>query len=208
MRGAAARRRARAATNPSPSRSGSAPTLDEAKEQAPRVGDLLREELCKPFVPMQALGAIGALFPPDDFGAGPSSLACLRRLPPPDPLQIDRSSVPGAIADPDGAAIVRTALSLAERLSLDVLAEGVETVERKQSLAGCGCGALQGHLFGEPAPVGSPGRRIGSAQQARAAVREAKMGRPGPAGGRAAPAGRYHAVFRNRTTRGSARATS
>jgi EAL domain-containing protein (putative c-di-GMP-specific phosphodiesterase class I) len=88
----------------------------------------------------------------DDFGTGYSSLSYLYRLPV-DTLKIDRSFVsqmgaPGADAD-----LVGTIVSLAHRLQLDVIAEGVETAEHVAQLQALGCEYGQGYYFSRPMPA-------------------------------------------------------
>lgn len=79
----------------------------------------------------------------DDFGTGYSSLHSLHRLPV-DCLKIDRSFV---MELPQGRPIVRTILTLASDLGLDVVAEGVETPDQRTWLSELGCGSGQGFLF-------------------------------------------------------------
>ena len=101
---------------------------------------------------MAALQAHGVRFSLDDFGTGYSSLAYLRQLPL-SQLKIDQSFVHNLSADPRAAAIVRTIVTLADSLGLDVIAEGVETPEQRDSLARNGCHTYQGYLFGQPVAV-------------------------------------------------------
>jgi EAL domain-containing protein (putative c-di-GMP-specific phosphodiesterase class I) len=82
----------------------------------------------------------------DDFGTGYSSLGYLERFPV-DALKIDRSFVAGLGADPKSAAIVRTLVSLAHVLDLDVVAEGVETDAQAALLRTLGCTRAQGFRF-------------------------------------------------------------
>ena len=93
----------------------------------------------------------------DDFGTGYSSLSYLYRLPV-DTLKIDRSFVsqmgaPGADAD-----LVGTIVSLAHRLQLDVIAEGVETAEHVAQLQALGCEYGQGYYFSRPMPAAEASR--------------------------------------------------
>ncbi len=85
----------------------------------------------------------------DDFGTGHSSFARLATLPV-DVLKIDRAFVSQVTTD-EGRAVVRAIASLAEAYRLDVVAEGVETVEQLDELVALGIPKLQGYLLGRPA---------------------------------------------------------
>ena len=81
----------------------------------------------------------------DDFGTGYSSLAYLTQLRP-DIIKIDRSFVAGA-DDDAGVALLGAMVALGRRLSLTVLAEGVETTAQLERLRAMGCQFGQGFLF-------------------------------------------------------------
>jgi diguanylate cyclase (GGDEF)-like protein len=98
---------------------------------------------------MQALRQHGMRLFIDDFGTGYSSLGYLKRLPV-DGLKIDQSFVRDLVIDPNDAAIVETILVMAQRFGLDVVAEGVETVEQLAHLVAHQCRHFQGYHFSHP----------------------------------------------------------
>jgi len=101
---------------------------------------------------MQALKRLGIHFAIDDFGTGYSSLAYLKRLPL-DSLKIDRSFVNDLDCSDGDSALVETIIGMARSLSLDVVAEGVETEAQLQSLGRYACPGFQGFLFSRPLPA-------------------------------------------------------
>ncbi len=101
---------------------------------------------------LQVLGSLrrlGVSLLMDDFGTGYSSLNHLHSFPF-DVLKIDRSFV-GRITESDQSLqIVRTIIELARVLGMDVVAEGIETVEQYQVLLKLGCRFGQGFLYAKP----------------------------------------------------------
>jgi diguanylate cyclase (GGDEF)-like protein len=95
------------------------------------------------------LRALGVRLAIDDFGTGNTSLAHFRALPI-DLLKIDRSFVTDMAESRADAAIVQSTIVLAHDLGLQVVAEGVETEECNERLAGLGCDLVQGYFFGRP----------------------------------------------------------
>ena len=70
-----------------------------------------------------------------------------------DVLKIDQSFVHDCIDDPSDATIIRAIIAMAHGLGLDVIAEGVETVEHLAFLKGEGCHLIQGYLLAKPMPA-------------------------------------------------------
>lgn len=87
----------------------------------------------------------------DDFGTGFSSLNYLKRFPV-DTVKIDRAFVRDLAFDSDDAAIVAAVLSIARQLELNVVAEGVETLEQRDFLREHLCPEIQGFLYSQPVP--------------------------------------------------------
>ena len=104
---------------------------------------------------LQALRDLGIKIAIDDFGTGYSSLSYLRRLPA-DIVKIDRSFVTDLTRGGSASTLVASIVELSRSLSLDVVAEGVETSAQRSELADLGCTYAQGYLFGRPAPTDRP----------------------------------------------------
>ena len=101
---------------------------------------------------MSALRAMGMKMALDDFGAGYSSLGHLRRYPF-DKLKIDRAFIVDCTRDAQSATVVHAVVSIGRALGMKVVAEGVETEQQRQFLKIAGVHAMQGFLFGRPAPI-------------------------------------------------------
>ncbi len=101
---------------------------------------------------LHALRAAGLRISLDDFGTGNSSLNYLTKLPLTQ-LKIDKSFVDELPDSPSAAMVAQTIVAMGRGLSLDVIAEGVETREQYAFLAAHGCHAFQGYLFGRPLPL-------------------------------------------------------
>jgi EAL domain-containing protein (putative c-di-GMP-specific phosphodiesterase class I) len=97
------------------------------------------------------LRKLGVRLSIDDFGTGYASLSYLRRLPA-DSLKIDKFFIKGFGYDHEDTAVVRMIIELAHTLSLEVIAEGVETEEQLTLLKEMGCDFAQGFYFSQPLP--------------------------------------------------------
>ena len=97
------------------------------------------------------LGALGCRIDLDDFGTGHASVASIRRFAV-SRIKIDRSFVMKADRDPEQQRLVGAILTMAERLGIETLAEGVETVGEHALLAQLGCDHVQGFGIGRPMP--------------------------------------------------------
>ncbi|MEZ2132559.1 MULTISPECIES: EAL domain-containing protein [unclassified Sinorhizobium] len=98
---------------------------------------------------MRALEALGVGLSIDDFGTGYSSLSALKTFPF-DRLKMDRSLVEALPADHTSVAIASAVISLAQKLKLSVVAEGVETDEQLDFLRRTACDEAQGYRFSRP----------------------------------------------------------
>lgn len=85
----------------------------------------------------------------DDFGTGYSSLSYLRKLPV-DYIKIDQSFIRDLDHDRESAAIVKSIIALAHSLSIEVVAEGVESPAVMEMLSGWGCEEAQGYCISKP----------------------------------------------------------
>ncbi|MFT7130433.1 MAG: diguanylate cyclase (GGDEF)-like protein [Gammaproteobacteria bacterium] len=101
---------------------------------------------------MMELSKLGITFSLDDFGTGFSSFAHIQRLPI-SALKVDRSFIRNVVKNSDDAIIVKAMINLAHNLRLQVIAEGVETLEQVQFLWENKCDQIQGFYFSPALPV-------------------------------------------------------
>jgi EAL domain-containing protein (putative c-di-GMP-specific phosphodiesterase class I) len=85
----------------------------------------------------------------DDFGAGPAALATLEEIET-DIIKLDMALVRGVNKNPSNCKMVESILQLANRLSIQVIAEGVETEAEYRTLARMGVYLMQGYYFARP----------------------------------------------------------
>ena len=109
----------------------------------------IMEQIETALAALAKLKALGIRLAIDDFGKGYSSLSYLHQFPC-DVLKIDRSFIARMGAGGENTEIVRTIVSLAQSLGLDVVAEGVETLDQLAHLRDLGCHHGQGYLFAKP----------------------------------------------------------
>jgi diguanylate cyclase (GGDEF)-like protein len=101
---------------------------------------------------LEAVDRLGIPLAVDDFGTGYSSLAYLKRLPV-STIKIDRSFVMTIPGDRSDRAIVHSTIDLARELTMQVVAEGVESSEAVCELQALGCDYAQGYHLSRPLPA-------------------------------------------------------
>jgi len=102
----------------------------------------------------------------DDFGTGYSSLSYLQHLPI-DELKIDRAFVSRLPFEPSSTAIIGSVIGLAHAIGLDVVAEGVETLQQLEALRELRCDLAQGFFIARPEPAGRATLRVQAGVVAR-----------------------------------------
>lgn len=112
----------------------------------------LMEDISTAAMHLHSLRRSGALIAIDDFGTGYSSLSYLKSLPL-DKIKIDKSFVQDLLDDEDDATIVRAIIQLGKSLGMQVIAEGVETVEQERYIIAEGCNEGQGYFYSRPLPA-------------------------------------------------------
>ncbi len=100
---------------------------------------------------LRGLRTLGIRVAIDDFGTGYSSLSSLQQFPL-QRIKIDRAFVQGVADNANDRALVRTIIAMGASLGLDMVAEGVETVQQLQVLGELGCTKAQGYLISRPVP--------------------------------------------------------
>lgn len=116
---------------------------------APGVSDVVTRNLA-------ALSQMGCLIDLDDFGTGQTSITSIRRLAI-NRLKIDRSFITHLNEDKEQQRMVEAILTMAERLGLETVAEGVETVGEYSQASLLGCTHIQGYAVSRPLPLEKTG---------------------------------------------------
>jgi diguanylate cyclase (GGDEF)-like protein/PAS domain S-box-containing protein len=98
---------------------------------------------------LAVLQELGVRIAIDDFGTGYSSLGYLRQRPI-DVVKIDKTFIDDIVDDPQQLTLVSGIISLAHSLNLTVVAEGIESAQHLEVLAGLGCPYGQGYLYSSP----------------------------------------------------------
>ncbi|MEH2528525.1 MULTISPECIES: bifunctional diguanylate cyclase/phosphodiesterase [unclassified Bradyrhizobium] len=101
---------------------------------------------------LNQLRALGVHIALDDFGTGYSSLQYLQRFPF-DKIKIDRSFVKEVTRNSSSASIIRAVVSIAADRNMFTTAEGVETLQQRETVQNLGCTQMQGYLFSAARPA-------------------------------------------------------
>jgi diguanylate cyclase (GGDEF)-like protein len=130
--------------------------MDKKYDPAKLVVELTEDALAEYFDDandtLQALRTLGAQVAIDDFGTGESSLDHLRSFHF-DQVKIDKSYVQDVIDDEGDASLVKAIIQMGHSFGMQVVAEGVETIEQLEFLQQHGCNLMQGYLISKPVPV-------------------------------------------------------
>ncbi len=143
---------------------------------------VLLEEPASVSETIRRVARLGVRFVLDDFGTGYSSLAYLTKLPI-DGLKVDRSFVDALGSDQRSTAITTAIVRMAQALSVDVIAEGVETERQLVALKELQCELAQGFLLHHPLPAQAISELLaaaagGPADDARAQLRASVAATP------------------------------
>jgi diguanylate cyclase (GGDEF)-like protein/PAS domain S-box-containing protein len=119
---------------------------------------------------LRRLKALGVKIAMDDFGTGYSSLSYLQSFPF-DKIKIDQSFTSMIKEKPQSAAIIRAIVGLGRGLSMNIVAEGVETSAQLNFLRDEHCNEVQGYLVGRPYPIEEYAAVVGRSAQAPSLIR-------------------------------------
>ncbi|MGA2187091.1 MAG: EAL domain-containing protein [Steroidobacteraceae bacterium] len=110
---------------------------------------VLFQDIARTLRILSALKAMGVKIAIDDFGMGYSSLAKLQQFPL-DTIKIDRSFIRGLAPGADGSRLTEGIIAMGRSLSLNIVAQGVETKEQAEFLREHACDEFQGFYFNKP----------------------------------------------------------
>ncbi|MCB5191851.1 EAL domain-containing protein [Methylobacillus arboreus] len=116
--------------------------------------NLLVRDLENTIAKLKALGKHGIKIALDDFGTCYSSLSYLRQFPIHN-IKIDKSFVGDINTHNESVPIITAISGIAKGFKLDLIAEGVETLQQMKTLHRMGCNKMQGYLFSKPLPAQS-----------------------------------------------------
>ena len=125
--------------------------LDPSRLNLEITESVIMEDTAKALDALQQIRQMGVRLHMDDFGTGYSSLSCLHRFPI-QGLKIDRAFINNVSERRDYAAVVNSIVTLAQNLGIELVAEGVETVDQLSMLQSLGCDKAQGYFFSRPVP--------------------------------------------------------
>ena len=101
---------------------------------------------------VEKLQRAGFVIEMDDFGSGYSSLNTLKNTPV-DVIKMDMAFMSGKDIYKRGADILQMVVSMAQKLNMPIIAEGVETLEQAEFLSGIGCDIIQGYFYEKPCSI-------------------------------------------------------
>ncbi|MGZ5077062.1 MAG: putative bifunctional diguanylate cyclase/phosphodiesterase [Methylobacter sp.] len=127
--------------------------IDATRLRLELAESLMLHDIANTIKKIKSLKLLGVRFAMDNFGTGYSSLSHLKKLPI-DQLKIDQFLMRDIAIDSCDALIVKTIISMTNKLGINVIAGGVESEQQFDCLKYLGCSSYQGHLFGEPMPLG------------------------------------------------------
>ena len=122
---------------------------------------LIMQDVSQALATMEELQRLGVRLAIDDFGTGYSSLSALKTFPIAR-LKIDRAFIKDLPNDEEDKAVTAAVISLARKLNMKVIAEGVETAEQATFLRDNDCDEMQGYYFSKPVAAGDIEALLGS----------------------------------------------
>lgn len=124
---------------------------------------VLFDDFSRATATLRRLKSLGVRIAMDDFGTGYSSLSYLQSFPF-DKIKIDQSFVSKITEHPHSAAIIRAIVGLGRGLSMNIVAEGVETSAQLEFLRQEDCNGVQGYFIGRPYPIEHYAEEVGGSR--------------------------------------------